>query len=260
MKVLFIGDIIGKPGRKAVKAILPEFLAKEDIDIIFANGENAAGGFGITPKVAQELKKEGIDVITSGNHIWDRKEIIDFLDKEEFILRPENYPDGVPGRGSGVFNTKTGLPVGVINLVGRAFMGPLECPFRVALQAIEKIKKVTPIIVVDFHAEATSEKGALGWFLDGKVSAVIGTHTHVQTADERILPEGTAFITDVGMVGALDSVIGIKKEIIIQRFLSQTPCRFEPATNDLRFQGVIIEINNEHGKSIAISRINYSID
>jgi metallophosphoesterase (TIGR00282 family) len=259
LKVLFIGDIVGKSGRKAIKAILPEFLAKEKFDLILANGENAAGGFGITPQVAQELRKEGIDVITSGNHIWDRKEIIDFLDKAEFLLRPENYPEGVPGKGSGIFNTKTGLAVGVINLAGRTFMGPLECPFRVALQVIEKIKKLTPIIIVDFHAEATSEKGALGWFLDGKVSAVVGTHTHVQTADERVLPQGTAFITDVGMSGALDSVIGIKKEIVIQRFLTQTPFRFEPAKKELSLQGVIIEIDDNIGNAIAISRINHLI-
>jgi len=258
LKIFFIGDIIGKPGRKAVKALLPKSLEREKFDLILANGENAAGGFGITPRIAHELVEDGIDVITSGNHIWDRKEIIDFLEKEDFLLRPANYPEGAPGKGSGIFKTKTGLLVGVINLSGRTYMGNFECPFRAALQAIEKIKKSTPIMIVDFHAEATSEKGALGWFLDGQVSAVIGTHTHVQTADERILPLGTAFITDAGMSGSLDSVIGIEKEIAIQRFLTQTPKKFEPAKQNPHLQGVIIDIDKKTGRSTSITRFDYS--
>ena len=260
MKVIFIGDIVGKPGRKAVKALLPRSFEEESIDLILANGENAAGGFGITPQIAQELVGDGIDIITSGNHIWDRKEIVDFLENEDFLLRPANYPEGTPGKGSGVFKTKTGLPVGVINLSGRTYMGNFECPFRAALQAINKLRKSTYIIIVDFHAEATSEKGALGWFLDGQVSAVIGTHTHVQTADERILPLGTAFITDVGMSGSLDSVIGIEKEIAIQRFLTQTPKKFEPAKQNPHLQGVVIEINETTGKSTSITRFDYPVN
>ena len=260
MKAVFISDIVGKPGRKALRALLPGMLERERIDLILANGENAAGGFGITPRIAHELFNDGIDVITSGNHIWDRKEIVGFLEKEEFLLRPANYPDGAPGKGSALFKTKTGIVVGVINLSGRTYMGNLECPFRSAQHEIERIKKSTPLMIVDFHAEATSEKAALGWFLDGQVSAVIGTHTHVQTADERILPLGTAFITDAGMSGSLDSVIGIEKEIAIQRFLTQTPKKFEPAKHNPHLQGVIIDLDEKTGRSTSITRFDYSVE
>ncbi|MBW1679043.1 MAG: TIGR00282 family metallophosphoesterase [Deltaproteobacteria bacterium] len=259
MKVIFIGDIVGKAGRKAVKSKLPTLLQNDMIDFTIANGENAAGGFGITPQIAESLLADDIDFLTSGNHVWDRKDIVEFMEKENVLLRPANYPEGVPGRGSALLQTRTGLRVGVINVAGRIFMENLECPFRVALQESEKLRKSTPIIIVDMHAEATSEKKALGWFLDGRVSAVIGTHTHVQTADERILPEGTAYITDAGMSGSVDSVIGVKKEIAIQRFLTQFPKKFETAKYDIQLQGVIIDIDNETGKSINIQRFNLAV-
>lgn len=260
MRTLFIGDIIGKPGRKAVKAKLPILFKEEKIDLTIANGENAAGGFGITPQIAKELLTGGIDLLTSGNHIWDRKDIYEFMEKEDGLLRPANYPKGVPGKGSALLKTKTGLQVGVLNISGRTFMGNFECPFRVAFQESEKLKNFSPIIIVDIHAEATSEKGAIGWFLDGQVSAVIGTHTHIQTADERILPKGTAYITDVGMSGSIDSVIGIKKEIAIQKFLTQLPKKFEPAKQNIHLQGVIIEIDEITGKSIGIQRVDLPVE
>ena len=259
MKVVFIGDIVGKAGRKAVKLKLPTLLQNDMIDFTLANGENAAGGFGITPQIAESLLADDIDFLTSGNHVWDRKDIVEFMEKENVLLRPANYPEGVPGRGSALLQTRTGLRVGVINVAGRIFMENLECPFRVALQESEKLRKSTRNIIVDMHAEATSEKKALGWFLDGRVSAVIGTHTHVQTADERILPEGTAYITDAGMSGSVDSVIGVKKEIAIQRFLTQFPKKFETAKYDIHLQGVIIDIDNETGKSINIQRFNLAV-
>ncbi|MFH0812142.1 MAG: TIGR00282 family metallophosphoesterase [Pseudomonadota bacterium] len=259
MEVLFIGDIVGKAGRKAVKETLPQLLENNKLDIIIANGENAAGGFGITPKIVKDLLESNIDLITSGNHIWDRKDIVAVLEKGNVLLRPANYPQEVPGYGSVLFKTKTGILVGVINVSGRVFMDTIACPFRVALQESEKLRKNTPIIIVDIHAEATSEKEALGWFLDGRVSAVIGTHTHVQTADERILPRGTAYITDVGMAGSLDSVIGIKKEIAIQRFLTQIPQKFEIAKENIHLQGVLIAIDDNTGKCNDIKRVNVAL-
>lgn len=259
MEVLFIGDIVGKAGRKAVKETLPQLLENNKLDLIIANGENAAGGFGITPKIVKDLLESNIDLITSGNHIWDRKDIVAVLEKENVLLRPANYPQEVPGCGSVLFKTKTGILVGVINVSGRVFMDTIACPFRVALQESEKLRKNTPIIIVDIHAEATSEKEALGWFLDGRVSAVIGTHTHVQTADERILPRGTAYITDVGMAGSLDSVIGIKKEIAIQRFLTQIPQKFEIAKENIHLQGVLIAIDDNTGKCNDIKRVNVAL-
>jgi metallophosphoesterase (TIGR00282 family) len=201
MKVLFIGDIVGKSGRTAVKAFLPKFIERYKIDFVLANGENAAGGFGITEKVAAEIFSLGVHILTSGNHIWDKKEAIPYLYKESRILRPINYPPGVPGYGSFIHTTQDGVKVAVLNVSGRVFMSNMDCPFRASEEEIKKIKELTNIIIVDFHAEATSEKMAYGYFLDGKVSAVIGTHTHVQTADEKILPGGTAYITDVGMTG-----------------------------------------------------------
>jgi len=256
VKILFIGDIVGKAGRKAVKEILPILLQNNKVDLIIANGENAAGGFGITPKIVYELLTGPVDLLTSGNHIWDKKDILGLLEKENGILRPANYPDDVSGHGSVVLKTKTGISVGVINISGRVFMDNIECPFKVALQETEKLRRSTPIIIVDFHAEATSEKEALGWFLDGRVSAILGTHTHVQTADERILPQHTAYITDVGMSGAIDSVIGFEKEIVIEKFITQLPKRFEVAKKDIHLQGVIITIDDSTGKATEIERIN----
>ena len=237
MRILFVGDIVGKAGRQAVEGLLERCVADHQIDFTVANGENAAGGMGITPVIASEFLDLGIDVLTSGNHIWAKKEIIPFLDEEERLLRPANYPDRVPGRGAGVFRLGNGKKIGVLNIEGRVFMRNLECPFRVSEKEVEKLKEQTPIILVDFHAEATSEKVALAWFLNGKVSAVVGTHTHVQTADERILSGGTAYITDAGMTGPLASVIGIRRQIALERFLTQVPIKFDVATEEIELQG-----------------------
>lgn len=260
VKVLFIGDIVGRPGRQAVRGLLPDLIEGYSIDLVIANGENAAGGFGITPAIAEELLSLKIDILTSGNHIWDKKEMVDYIRDKEWLLRPANYPPGVPGFGSTVIKTQTGVQVGVINLCGRVFMDNLDCPFRVGEEIVNQLWAVTPLIVVDMHAEATSEKAAMGWFLDGKVSAVIGTHTHVQTADERILPQGTAFITDIGMTGSVHSVIGIQKELILGRFLTQMPRKFEVATKGVQLQGVVISIDPDNGKAIALERVKVDYD
>jgi 2',3'-cyclic-nucleotide 2'-phosphodiesterase len=254
MKVLFIADIMGQSGREAVARILPALRTKEQVDLVIANGENAAHGMGLTPSIARDLFHLGVDVITMGNHTWDKKEILDIIDDEP-IVRPANYAPGVPGRGAVLATTATGVKVGILNLIGRVFMSPNDCPFRSADKVIAELKKETPVIIVDIHAEATSEKVAMGWYLDGKVSAVIGTHTHIQTADDRILPEGTAYLTDVGMTGPFDSVIGIKKEIILQRFLMQMPIRFEVSDKDIWFNGVLIEIDEKSGKALSIQRL-----
>jgi metallophosphoesterase (TIGR00282 family) len=260
MNVLFIGDIIGKPGRKAVNRLLPSIVNDNEIDIVIANCENAAGGFGVTRKVVDELYNSKIDVLTSGNHIWDKKEISEFIDDYETLLRPANYPEGSLGRGSIVTDEISGRSVGVLNLEGRVFMRSLDCPFRTAEREIDYLKMKTNIILIDMHAEASSEKQALGWFLDGKVSAVVGTHTHVQTADERILPKGTAYITDVGMTGSFDSVIGIKKDIIIQKFLTSLPVRYDVAKKNVWLQAVVIKIDDESGKSFGIKRLSIRHD
>lgn len=243
----------------AISALLPGIVGQYGADIVIANCENAAGGFGVTRKVVDELYHSEIDILTSGNHIWDKKEISSFIDDYETLLRPANYPEGTVGKGSVVIKTRLGISLGVLNLEGRVFMRPLDCPFRVAEREIDKLKRKTDIIIVDMHAEATSEKEALGWFLDGKVSAVLGTHTHVQTADERVLPGGTAYITDVGMTGAFDSVLGIKKEVALERFLTLLPNRYDVAKGDVRFQGVLIDIDNKTGKSISIERLSVDI-
>ena len=255
MRILFIGDIIGKPGRQAVDGILEKLISDYKIDFTIANGENAAGGMGITPPIAIDILNQGVDVLTSGNHIWAKKEIFSFLDEELRILRPANYPPRVPGRGMDIFKSKDGQKVGVLNLEGRVFMKNLDCPFRTGEREIEILNKETNIIIVDFHAEATSEKMAMGWFLNGKVSAVLGTHTHVQTCDERILDGGTAYITDVGMTGPLASVIGIRKQVALERLLTQVPWKFDVATEEIELQGVVIDIDPETGKSRNIQRI-----
>lgn len=254
MRVLFIGDIVGKTGRAAVRSLLPLIINKYKTELVIANGENAAGGFGITEKVASELFGYGIHILTSGNHIWDKKESIPYIGKENRIIRPLNYPPGVPGFGSITWPVGD-KKIGIINLSGRVFMSSIDCPFRVGLSEIERLRKETNIIIIDFHAEATSEKIAFGYYVDGKVSAVIGTHTHVQTADEKILPGGTAYITDVGMTGPADSVIGIDKEQIIERFLLQMPKKFETAKGGGIFSAVVIEINDDTGKATAIQRL-----
>jgi hypothetical protein len=255
MRILFIGDIVGKAGRQAIDSILEKVIAEYKIEFTIANGENAAGGMGITPPIAIEMLNQGVDVLTSGNHIWAKKEIFPFLDEELRILRPANYPPKVPGRGSGLFHSARGQGVGVLNLEGRVFMKNLDCPFRVGEREVERLSSETKIILVDFHAEATSEKMAMGWFLDGKVSAVLGTHTHVQTSDERILNGGTAYITDVGMTGPLVSVIGIRKEVALERLLTQIPWKFDVASEGIELQGVVIDVDPETGRSKDIQTI-----
>jgi metallophosphoesterase (TIGR00282 family) len=259
MRVLFIGDIVGEPGRKAVGELLPKIRKKERIGFVIANGENAAGGSGVTPQIADELFAYGIDVLTSGDHIWKRKEILERIETDKRILRPANYPREAPGFGSTVVESSSDVNVGVINLVGRVFMLSVECPFRVAREEIEKMRAKARVIIVDMHAEATSEKIALGWYLDGLVSAVIGTHTHIQTADEKILPNGTAFLCDAGMTGPFDSVIGRKKEQILTRFITQMPARFEMAEGDVQLHGAVIDIDEKTGKAESIQRIQQRI-
>jgi len=256
MKVLFLGDIVGRPGREAIGRVLPEIKKRESIDLVIINSENAAGGSGVTPQIAKELEGYGADVLTSGDHIWKKREIYEYLDRNDRLLRPLNYPPGVPGRGSTVVKTSGGVKVGVVNLVGRVFMDSVECPFRKAREEVKKIADETPVIIVDLHAEATSEKVAMGWYLDGRISALLGTHTHVQTADERILPGGTAYITDTGMTGPHDSVIGRKKDAVIERFITQLPTRFEMAENDVRVNGVAIDIDETTGKARSIKRVH----
>jgi metallophosphoesterase (TIGR00282 family) len=255
MHVLFIGDIIGRTGRKCISHFFPKIKEEFNVDFTIANVENAAGGFGIIPKLADELLSSGIDVLTSGNHIWNKKEIIEYIAQEKRLLRPANYPPDVPGKGTVVINSENGYTIAVMNLCGRVFMSPLDCPFRVAEMELAALKEKTNIIILDFHAEATSEKIAMGWFLDGKISAVIGTHTHVQTNDAQILPQGTAYITDVGMTGPFDSVIGIKKEIILERFINQIPYRLIPANSDPRLSAVLLDIDDKNGKTLSIRTI-----
>jgi 2',3'-cyclic-nucleotide 2'-phosphodiesterase len=259
MKILFIGDIVGSPGRMAVRELLPALISKKKIDFVIANCENASAGFGVTKKNVEELYSYHIDVLTSGNHIWNKKEVLAFIGDQERLLRPANYPSTTPGAGSVLIPLKTGEYVGVLNLAGRIFMQPIDCPFVAAKNKIAELREKTKIIIVDIHAEATSEKKSLGWYLDGEVSAVLGTHTHVQTADEEILPQGTAYISDVGMTGPFDSVIGIKKEIIIERFLTQMPNKFDVAEDDIRMQGVIMNIDEASGKANSIERFSIKL-
>jgi hypothetical protein len=255
MKILFIGDVVGQPGREAIRQLLPELKKEYELDFVIANAENAAGGSGITVKVMQELFDSGIEVLTSGDHIWKRKEILQVIDSEPRLLRPLNFPIGSPGNGSGVFKSKKGIDVGVINVMGCVFMEALDCPFRTARSEIDKLSKEAKIIIVDVHAEATSEKVALGWYLDGLVSAIVGTHTHIQTADEKILAKGTAYITDLGMCGPTDSVIGRRVEDVLLRFITKIPTRFEIASGNIQLQGVVLDIDENTGKARSIVRI-----
>jgi 2',3'-cyclic-nucleotide 2'-phosphodiesterase len=255
LNILAIGDVIGKPGRTALKEALPSIKSEEKIDFCVANGENSAGGNGITPPVAEELFSAGVDVITTGNHVWDKKEVKDIIGRNRNLLRPHNYPPGAPGSGYEIFKIKNKVQIGVINLAGRVFMANLDCPFRTGEEAARIIAKTTNIIIVDFHAEATAEKTAAGWHLDGLVSAVFGTHTHIQTADERILPGKSAYITDIGMTGSVDSVIGVDKHQVIQRFLTQMPLRFQPASGDIRIEGIVLKIDAASGRALAIKRL-----
>ncbi|MCI4624738.1 MAG: TIGR00282 family metallophosphoesterase [Candidatus Magnetoovum sp. WYHC-5] len=255
MNILFIGDIIGLGGRNALKAHMRSIVEKEAIEFIIVNGENAAGGFGITEQIARELFDYGVHVITTGNHVWDKKEIIGYVTQNDRLLRPLNYPPGVPGFGSVIYYLKNGVKIGVINLMGRIFMAPVDCPFRTSIPEIERIQNETNVIIVDFHAEATSEKIAYAHYVNGKVSAVCGTHTHVQTADERILSKGTAFITDVGMTGPYDSIIGIKEEQIIERFLTFMPNKYDVAKGRTIFSAVVLDVDHNTGKTYSIKRI-----
>jgi len=259
MKILFIGDIVGSPGREAVKKLLPQLKEEHSLVFTIANAENASGGSGITQKVSEELFAAGVDVITSGDHIWKKKEIFELINQEERILRPLNFPAGAPGRGFACFKTKDGVKVGVINVNGRVFMDALEDPFKTALSAQEELSKKTKIIILDMHAEATSEKVALGWYLDGKVSAVLGTHTHIQTADEKILPNGTAYITDAGMTGPYDSVIGRRVEDVLERFLTSIPVRFEVAEGNIQLHGVVVDVDEDTGKARSIVRVQQKL-
>jgi metallophosphoesterase (TIGR00282 family) len=243
MNILFIGDIVGSPGRRAVEEILPRLVDQYFVDLVVANGENASGGLGITPAVADQLLNNGIDLLTSGNHIWKHKEIQAYLADTDRLLRPANYPPESPGRGYAIVETAAGEPVAVINLEGRVFMNPLDCPFRTVDRILNDLPQEVKVIVVDMHAEATSEKQAMGWFLDGRVSAVVGTHTHIQTADARVLPGGTGYLTDAGMTGPVDSVIGMRREIILERFWSQMPQPFKVATQNIQLQGVLLKID-----------------
>jgi len=254
LNVLFIGDVVGNPGRKIIKQVLSELKRDYSIDFCIANGENAAGGNGITYVVAQELYKFGVDAITMGNHVWSKKEVLSFIECDPKIVRPANYPEGIPGNGSTIISNNKGK-IGIINLMGRVYMEPIECPFKVADKEVEFLKNSVKIIIIDMHAEATSEKTALAWYLDGKVSSVIGTHTHVQTADERILPCGTSFITDVGMTGPYEGIIGVKRSTIIEKFITHMPVRFEIAKGLVQFNAVVLNIDDITGKTLKIERI-----
>jgi len=256
-RILFIGDVFGQPGRRILKQTLPDLVEEFSPDLVLANAENAAGGFGITPALVEELLAMGIAVLTSGNHIWDKKEILPYLadHADGRLLRPANYPGPSPGHGLYVGSTRSEINYAVINLQGRIFMPPIDCPFRTADKLLEQIAAEVPIRIVDMHAEATSEKLALGWYLDGRVTAVVGTHTHVPTADEMVLPRGTAYITDLGMTGPYDSVIGVEKRAVIEKFLSQVPARFDVAKGDVRLSAVLIEANPENGRALSIQRI-----
>ena len=256
MKVLFLGDIVGKPGRAAVRHFVPMLRERHALDVCIGNSENSAGGAGITPDSADDLLDAGLDLLTSGNHTWTRREILPYLDRSgSRQLRPANYPDGAPGRGHAIVGGRGGRKLGVINLEGRVFMKPLDCPFRTAERLVAELRQETPCILVDMHCEATSEKNAMGHFLDGRVSAVLGTHTHIQTTDDRVLRGGTAFQTDVGMCGPWDSVIGLRKESAIERFLTARHTPFETAQGETVLQGAIVEIDDETGRARSISRI-----
>lgn len=255
MRILILGDVMGRPARRAVQALVPSLIREQQIDLVVANAENAAGGMGVDIKSARELMSAGVNVLTSGNHIWKKKEIYSYLDQEESLIRPANFPAGAPGKGWCVWR-QNGLSVLVVNLQGRVFMpNHVEDPFRCADEIIRYQREHAPVIIVDMHAEATSEKNAMGWYLDGRASVVFGTHTHVQTADERILPGGTAYITDLGMCGPLDSVIGMEKESVIRGFLTQLPRQFEIAEDNVVLQGIVVDVDEANGRARAIERL-----
>ncbi len=255
MRLLFVGDVVGKPGRRALRELLPRLVDRQRADYVVVNLENAAGGFGVTPKILAEVEELQIHCYTSGNHIWDKKEGLPRLDQEPRLLRPANYPEGNPGRGLHLGETAAGIPVAVLNLEGRTFMAELDCPFRAADRLLASLPPAVKVILVDFHAEATSEKQAMGFYLDGRVSAVLGTHTHVPTADERILPGGTALISDVGMTGPYESIIGFRPDKVLRRFLLQTPHSLEVAKRDVRLAGALLDIDEATGKARQVERM-----
>ncbi len=259
-RLLFIGDIVGRPGRDLVRRGVGALRDYHQVDLVIANAENAAAGFGITRDLGEQILDAGVDVMTSGNHIWDKKEAIDYIGIEPRLLRPANFPPGTPGNGSYVARTAAGVSVGVVNVMGRVFMLNIDDPFAVVLKEVDKVRQRARIVFVDFHAEATSEKVAMGWHLDGRVTAVVGTHTHVQTADDRLLPKGTAYLTDVGMTGPHDSVIGVEVSAALGRFVTAMPQRFETATGNPRLNAVVIEADDETGRATEIERVSYSMD
>ena len=258
MKILFIGDIVAKPGREITRRAVPLLVARHGIDIVVANVENAAGGRGVTREVAGAIRAAGVDAMTTGNHVWDKKEALEFIRTEPRLIRPANYPAGAPGRGRCIVRTSRDEPLAVVNVMGRTFMNPLDNPFAVVRDEIEAVSGEARVILVDFHAEATSEKLAMGWHLDGRVTAVVGTHTHVQTADERLLPRGTAYITDVGMTGAHDSIIGVAVRPALQRFIDGMPSRFDTATANPRLNAVVITADTDSGRAQRIERVSVS--
>jgi metallophosphoesterase (TIGR00282 family) len=260
MRILFVGDVMGRPGRELLRRGLQGIVDAHDIDFVIANAENSAAGFGVTPDVAKTLVELGVDAMTSGNHVWDKKEVFDYIAGEPKLLRPANFPAGVPGRGRGLYRTRRGEPIGVVNVMGRVFMAPLDDPFAVVLKEIEALRAETRVILVDLHAEATSEKIAMGWHLDGRATAVVGTHTHVQTADERVLPNGTAYITDVGMTGPQDSIIGIEIAPALNRFVTGLPAKFEVAAGNPRLHAVVITADAATGRASAIERLSLPVD
>ena len=256
MRLLFLGDVVGRPGRRALAALVPRLAAQEDIEFVIANCENASGGKGVDPRSADELHEAGVDVLTSGNHVWQNREIVPYMRESGRLLRPLNFPPGVPGVGWTVQRTRRSeARVAVLNLIGRVFMAPVDCPFRAADEALADIRREASIVFVDMHAEATSEKVAMGRFLDGRVSAVVGSHTHIQTADETVLPGGSAYLTDAGMCGPEDSVLGVRTDRVVERFLTQMPTRFEVATGAVLVQGAVIDIDGETGRAQSIRRV-----
>jgi metallophosphoesterase (TIGR00282 family) len=256
VNLLFVGDIFGKIGRDLVQRALPHLVDRYELDLVIANAENSAGGFGITRETGDAILKSGVDVMTSGNHVWDKKEALDYITHEPRMLRPANYPTGVPGCGALIARTAKGEEVGVVNVMGRVFMTAIDDPFRTAEREVTRIRERTPVILVDMHAEATSEKLAMGWFLDGKASIVVGTHTHVQTADDQILPGGTAYITDVGMTGPHDGVIGVERDPVITRFLTGLPARFESASGNPKLHAIVVSVDSGTGRATAITRLS----
>jgi 2',3'-cyclic-nucleotide 2'-phosphodiesterase len=255
VRILFLGDVVGRSARRAIRQDLRALRRRLAIDFVIANGENAAGGRGLDPESTEELLDAGVDVLTSGNHIWQHRSILAVIEREPRLIRPENFPPGNPGRGFTVVGSGSGVSVGVVNLIGRAFMGSYDCPFRAADRALEELRGKAGVVLVDMHAEATAEKAAMGWYLAGRVAAVVGSHTHVQTADERVLPGGTAYLTDAGMCGPIDSVIGMRREEVIERFLNQRPVHFDVAKGPVVLQGAVIDVDPGTGRATAISRV-----